>query len=631
MFNALNSIKIKTLGFFIAVLFTVTGVTVVVTSTFTIQEVGGLEEKWREFDTGAAAKMAFLSDLRDAVGFGGMIHQFKNYVLRMDRRRIVGIQAKIRDATVALTAYQAVGGSDREKAALKAIGDVIARYADNLAIAERMASVGRTPAEIDKVVKIDDLPLVEAMAVLDVELLAARQASAAAVYSSVASVSLFMETARAVVGVVLMVLAVGFFRYLKSRSERNQALGDLAKKTAILEASLNNVDQGISFVDTDLNLVAFNQRFLELLDFPLDRFKPGDPFELFIRYNAERGEYGPGDVDAQVKERVNLAKQFKSHHIERERPDGTVLEIHGNALPDGQDFVTTYSDVTERKRTEQELLEINSHLEDQRRDLKQMAKSATVARDAAEASNRSKSEFLANMGHELRTPLNAVIGFSDMMRNELLGPVGNPQYLSYAGDIHSSGRHLLGLINDILDISKIEAGEMELYEEAVDITQIIRSSLTLVKSRAEDGGVKLENLATGPLPALFADARKIKQIVINLLSNAVKFTPADGTVRIAAAIEDDGSFSILIKDTGIGIAPQDIERVLNPFIQADSALSRKYEGTGLGLPLTKALIEMHQGRFTLTSEKGVGTEAIMRFPASRIVAGDDKDDLSVVA
>lgn len=294
--------------------------------------------------------------------------------------------------------------------------------------------------------------------------------------------------------------------------------------------------------------------------------------------------------------------------------------------------------VAEMKENEQilqtqiaSLGEAHHKLEMQGESLTRLADNLRVARDAAEASNRSKSEFLANMSHELRTPLNAVIGFSDMMRNELLGPINNPQYLSYADDIHSSGVHLLGLINDILDISKIESGEMELFEEPVDIAQIVRSSLTLVKTRAEGGGVKLENDATNPLPALFADARKIKQIVINLLSNAVKFTPADGTVRIAAAIEDDGSFSIMVKDTGIGIAPQDIERVLNPFIQADSSLSRKYEGTGLGLPLTKALIEMHQGRFTLTSEKGVGTEAIMRFPASRIVAGDEKDDLSVVA
>ena len=274
-----------------------------------------------------------------------------------------------------------------------------------------------------------------------------------------------------------------------------------------------------------------------------------------------------------------------------------------------------------------ELQNATERLRQQRRELKQYAENATESRDAAVAANRSKSEFLANMSHELRTPLNAVIGFSDMMRNELLGPVNNPKYLSYAEDIHSSGQHLLGLINDILDISKIEAGEMELYEETVDIAQIVRSSLTLVKSRAEDGGVKLENHATDPLPAIFADARKIKQIIINLLSNAVKFTPAEGTVTIVAAIEDDGSFSILVKDTGIGIAPEDIENVIKPFTQADSTLARKYEGTGLGLPLTKALIELHDGRFELTSEQGIGTSAVAYFPAHRVTAEEVLDQV----
>ena len=245
---------------------------------------------------------------------------------------------------------------------------------------------------------------------------------------------------------------------------------------------------------------------------------------------------------------------------------------------------------------------------------------AQTAKHQAEAANRSKSEFLANMSHELRTPLNAVIGFSDMMRNELLGPVGNPQYLSYAGDIHSSGEHLLGLINDILDISKIESGEMGLFDEPVDIARIVRSSLTLVKTRAQDGGVKLENHTTDSLPALNADARKIKQIIINLLSNAVKFTPRGGTVTIAAAIEDDGHFSILVKDTGIGIAPEDIDKVLKPFTQADSTLARKYEGTGLGLTLVRSLVEIHGGRFDLKSTEGVGTSAIVRLPAERVLA-----------
>ena len=274
-----------------------------------------------------------------------------------------------------------------------------------------------------------------------------------------------------------------------------------------------------------------------------------------------------------------------------------------------------------------ELQEATDRLRKQRRELKRYAENATEARDAALTANRTKSEFLANMSHELRTPLNAVIGFSDMMRNELLGPVGNPQYLSYAKDIHQSGEHLLGLINDILDISKIESGEMELFEEPVDVSQVVRSSLTLVKSRAQDGGVALRNDAMGPLPRLNADARKIKQIIINLLSNAVKFTPSGGSVTITAAIEDDGRFSVCVSDTGIGIAAEDIEKVIKPFTQADSTLARKYEGTGLGLPLTKALIEMHGGTFVLTSEQNVGTMATAYFPAHRVAAGEDLENV----
>lgn len=270
-----------------------------------------------------------------------------------------------------------------------------------------------------------------------------------------------------------------------------------------------------------------------------------------------------------------------------------------------------------------ELQKATEHLKKQRHELKKYAENATAARDAALAANRSKSEFLANMSHELRTPLNAVIGFSDMMRNELLGPMNNAQYFSYVNDIHASGKHLLGLINDILDISKIEAGEMELYEEAVCISQIITSCISLVHTRACENGVNLENHATDNLPMLMGDERKIKQIVINLLSNAVKFTPTGGKATISASLDEDGRIAILIKDTGIGIAPENIDNLLKPFTQADSTLARKYEGTGLGLPLTKALIELHQGTFVLSSALDAGTEAKVIFPAHRTVISND--------
>ena len=623
--------KTKTLGAWIAAVMMIAGLSVIGSALFTITQVGGIGETWRNFEHDATTKVMILNELRNAKGLYALDNDFAHIAQRNDSATITNIRKRIGDIRELLTAYEAVGVDDRELTALRTITGVIEIYAAKLVLAETMVREGKSSIVIDAMIHVDGKPALEAVTILDSALNQARMISSTRIYGSVTSVTWLMKSALAISGVIFVLLVAGFYRYLKSRSERNQALRDLAKKTAILEATLNNVHQGISFADSDLNFVAFNQRFLELLEFPLDRFKPGDPFEIFVRYNAERGEYGPGDVETLIKERVDLAKQFKPHHFERERPDGTIIEIHGNVLPNGQGFVTTYTDITDRKRAEQELLKANSRLEQRRLELKQMAQAATEARDSAVAANRTKSEFLANMSHELRTPLNAIIGFSDMMKNQILGPVGNPKYLSYAEDINSSGEHLLGLINDILDISKIEAGEMELHEEPVDITKIVQSSLTLVKARADAGGVILQNDATGPLPALNADARKIKQIVINLLSNAVKFTPTYGTVTIATAIDDDGRFSILVKDTGIGIAPEDIEKVMKPFTQADSALSRVYEGTGLGLPLTKALIEMHQGTFELDSEQGVGTTAVVRFPAGRALGEIHTDDLSAVS
>ena len=623
--------RTKTLGAWTAVVMTVIGLTVTGSALFTISQVGGIEKTWRNFENDASTKGTILNALRNDRGFTALVHNFTEYASSGKISDIEKIQKGITDTLGNLAAYRMIGVDETESAVLKSITRVVDLHSRKLALAQSMAREGKPPAEIVAAIKIDSTAAFDAIMDLEAALNEGRLTNAETVYRSVDQVTLLMKSALIISGIMLVVLVVGFFRFMKSRSERNQALRELSEKTAILEATLNNVDQGISFADTDLNLVTFNQRFLELLEFPLDRFKPGDPFEYFIRYNAERGEYGPGDIDAQVRERVDLASKFQTHHFERERPDGTVIEIRGNVLPDGQGFVTTYLDVTDRKRAEKKLLKANSDLEAQRQELKNMARMATEARDAALASNRSKSEFLANMSHELRTPLNAVIGFSDMMQNELMGPIGNPQYLSYAKDIHDSGEHLLGLINDILDLSKIEAGEMTICEETLDLGDAMKSSLKIVQPRADAGGVLIENLTpSGPLEFL-GEPRKIKQILINLLSNAVKFTPEYGTVSVNTRLDEAGGYVITVSDSGIGIAPEDIEKVLQPFVQADSALSRKYEGTGLGLPLTKALIELHGGALELTSEQGVGTVATVRMPASRTVGVASASDLSGVA
>jgi signal transduction histidine kinase len=235
------------------------------------------------------------------------------------------------------------------------------------------------------------------------------------------------------------------------------------------------------------------------------------------------------------------------------------------------------------------------------------------AKEAAEAANRAKSEFLANMSHELRTPLNAIIGFSSIMQKGTFGQL-NEKYAEYAGMVCDSGTHLLAVINDILDLAKAESNKLELYEEDVDIARVISLSSTIVREMADKAGVDYDVTMVDVLPRVRADSAKLRQILINLLGNAVKFTPSGGKVSLSAEATPDGGLQFCIADTGIGIPRDKIDVAMAPFGQVDSRLARKFEGTGLGLPLTKRLVEMHRGTFHLASEPGRGTIVTVRLP-----------------
>jgi signal transduction histidine kinase len=252
--------------------------------------------------------------------------------------------------------------------------------------------------------------------------------------------------------------------------------------------------------------------------------------------------------------------------------------------------------------------------------------SLRATKEQAEAASQAKSEFLAAMSHELRTPLNAIIGFSEIIKNETLGPVGSVHYRGYAQDINDSGQHLLGLINDILDLSKVESGKEELYEEDTLVPAIIASVLRLVQQRAENDLVAIELDVAAALPLLHADERKVKQILVNLLSNAIKFTEPDGKVTLRAWCDAEGGHVFQVADTGIGIAPENITKVMAPFQQVDGDLDRRFEGTGLGLPLTQGMVELHGGSLELQSEVGAGTTVTVRFPAERVVRPPDSTD-----
>jgi cell cycle sensor histidine kinase DivJ len=282
------------------------------------------------------------------------------------------------------------------------------------------------------------------------------------------------------------------------------------------------------------------------------------------------------------------------------QPDGVALWVETSCRPapgptsgagGAREIIAVTRDITQRKEAEDALL---------------------AARDAAEAANRAKSRFLANMSHELRTPLNAIIGFSDMMRQELFGPLGASRYRDYAGHVHESGHHLLELINDLLDMAKIESGKRDLKFETVEPEEAGRRALTLIRPLAEARGLQLffDGMA---LPRLMADRRALQQILLNLLSNAIKFTPKGGQVTLSVTQESD-RLCFAVCDTGIGIAAEELPRLGQPFEQVDGDYARAHQGTGLGLALVKALAELHGGTMTVASTQGLGTSVFIRLP-----------------
>ncbi len=386
-------------------------------------------------------------------------------------------------------------------------------------------------------------------------------------------------------------------------TERRRANETLRYEREFVVAMLDTAEALISVIDMEGRVVRFNKACERLSGYSLAEVEGHSVFD-FVIPEEERD-----DLEGMLRSlRFGVYPNTHLNHWACRNGDKRLIEWSNTALRD--DFgkiaycVSIGIDVTERKQAEEALQQ---------------------AKEEAETANRAKSEFLANMSHELRTPLNAVIGFAEILENQMFGDMGDSRYGDYARDIRTSATHLLGIINNILDLSKVEAGRLELIEDPTDVRDVLSACLNIVKATAGADEVAFEVETDDDLPYLLADERMLRQILLNILSNALKFTPAGGQITIVlqsnmiAAKDGSHAYGISITDTGIGMTAEDVAKALAPFGQVESSLSRKYEGTGLGLPLSQSLVELHGGSLTIKSRPDEGTTVFIAFPKNRVI------------
>ena len=388
----------------------------------------------------------------------------------------------------------------------------------------------------------------------------------------------------------------GFISVVTNITPLTDAEAELSRRAEEMAAMLASIRHGIMLWGPDQRLIASNAVVAELMNHPPGLLTAGRSQDEILDNMVRRGEFGDGPRASDVAEGLRTRDRSVTYIRTMHLPSGRIIDIRSDPTPAGG-WLSTYSDVTEARQAEEDL----------RR-----------AKETAQAANLAKSRFLATMSHELRTPLNAVIGFSDALLREAANPAP-ARVAEFARQINESGRNLLGLINIILDVARIEAGRFDLASDVVDIERLVRAAMRQSDAAAQAAEITLVAELDDTLPRLRGDERRLAQVLRHLLSNAVKFTEIGGAVTVGAALEPEGGLLIFVRDTGIGIREEDLERVFEPFTQLDSTLARRYQGSGLGLYVSRALVAGHGGLLTLRSRAGEGTTAEIRLPARQLV------------
>ena len=637
-------LRITSFGKLFLLTLTITGLAIISVAISTKADLDNAIQDWTEYEEQSSQSLSDLIAIDRTIGYDGMIHNYKNYILRGDEfNRLEAIKANENILRI-LKKYE-ISGSKEEIAASQAIAGVIEQYRKMLDVITEMKKQGASLDEIDAAVVVDDSLAIEGLDTLD-------RAIHEKIYHETGQLKLVfgeIQTATTqqlyLTGFALFVLLTGgvyliWFRVVKplgiltnvmrrlSAGEikaqipgvyDKDEIGELAQMLKLYKKksienfkaereirSTHNKYANILKIAND-SIISINKKH-EIIIFNLGAeecfgYKASEVIgkNLEILIPDQFREMHSQEISNFAESKQNVKRMNDRRPIAGKKKSGETFHAEGSISKveeNGETFFTVIlRDETERIRNEAKL------------------KQATFD---AEFANRSKSAFLANMSHELRTPLNAIIGFSSLLMESDTIHLDDDKQREYSKDIHESGQHLLGLISDLLDLSKIESGKAALNEQQVSPLTIIQSSINFIKVRADENNIKVVVDDVAEDIEIDADARMLKQMLVNLLSNAVKFTPKGGEIVVITGQLENGDYSIKVRDTGIGIAEKHIDEVILPFWQVDSKHERANEGTGLGLPLVKSLIELHGGAMNVKSQIGVGTTVELIIPYERV-------------
>ena len=587
-----------------------------------------------------------LETLRAILGYGGMIHNFKNFVLKGDPALAEKFQVQSNQAEQLLAKYRARTDKPNEIAALTDVGAVLIEYQRSLEQAVELTRRGLVPSEIDARIAVDDKLALAGLIQLGRQIAADKVARAHGVVVALDEIKSVADATNALRPALPLVL-IGMFLWLVlgrivrpmklltnslqrmaagdtnidiSKFPRSGEFGDLVRaidtlrqtaqrqesaESALGESerrfldALDSMNAGVVLWDQDRRLAMCNQFYKEIHSGVSAMLEPGLHFSEYVRALAAANY-----METSFENSDQWIDDYITHGLESGRQgeyraeDNRWFGYNRQELSDGA-TISFHYEITKLKLHEREL-------ED--------------AMNKSEAANRAKSEFLANMSHELRTPLNAVIGYSDSLLSKIFGPLANDKQAEYIGTISNAGSHLLEVINEILDLSSIEAGAADLSSENFELRDVAAEAMDYVAEPASKKGVKLFNGMRDLPCTINADRLRIKQILVNLLTNAVKFTDHGGTVSLGSHVDDENALVLAVEDSGIGMTNEHIAIAMTKFGQVSNAFDRENEGTGLGLPLTKSLVDLHGGHMNIISQLGIGTTVEVRLPPDRIIA-----------